>query len=212
MPYRSPLETKIAKKTTQAVSDFQLIEDGDRILVGDADRQFLLCADAFGASLVEVQGPELPIMDGSAGPCVFLLQSAGTEEQRRPKRFIRVKKRLRVEDGGKWRFDTKAGRQEILYRRIGRNELAVLQVMRAYVDALGGAFPQAVQSAVDEVSRLGSTPLAVAEGPDILGVVQLSSGDYEQAAGSLNQATKLNPDNEFTLIALAAAYGARKQP
>jgi tetratricopeptide (TPR) repeat protein len=41
----------------------------------------------------------------------------------------------------------------------------------------------------------------------ILGVVQLSSGDYEQAARSLNQATKLNPDNEFTLIALAAAYG-----
>jgi adenylate cyclase len=41
----------------------------------------------------------------------------------------------------------------------------------------------------------------------ILGVVQLSSGNYEQAAKSLNQATKLNPDNEFTLIALAAAYG-----
>ena len=34
MPYRSPLETKIAKKTTQALSDFQMIEDGDRILVG----------------------------------------------------------------------------------------------------------------------------------------------------------------------------------
>jgi adenylate cyclase len=40
----------------------------------------------------------------------------------------------------------------------------------------------------------------------ILGIVQLSSGDYEQAVRSLNQATKLNPDNEFTLIALAAAY------
>ena len=34
MPYRSPLETRIARKTTQAVSDFQMIEDGDRILVG----------------------------------------------------------------------------------------------------------------------------------------------------------------------------------
>ena len=34
MPYRSPLETKIAKKTTQAISDFQMIEEGDRILVG----------------------------------------------------------------------------------------------------------------------------------------------------------------------------------
>jgi UDP-3-O-[3-hydroxymyristoyl] N-acetylglucosamine deacetylase len=55
---------------------------------------------------VEVSAAEVPIMDGSAGPFVFLLQSAGIEEQRRPKRFIRVKKRLRVEDGDKWaQFD-----------------------------------------------------------------------------------------------------------
>ena len=53
-------------------------------------------------AVVELSAPEVPIMDGSAGPFVFLLQSAGIEEQRRPKRFIRVKKRLRVEDGDKW--------------------------------------------------------------------------------------------------------------
>lgn len=41
----------------------------------------------------------------------------------------------------------------------------------------------------------------------ILGLVQLSSGDYEQASRSLNQATKLNPDNEYTLLVLAATYG-----
>lgn len=34
MPYRSPLETRIAKKTTQAISDFKMIEEGDRVLVG----------------------------------------------------------------------------------------------------------------------------------------------------------------------------------
>src|ERR1700751_5701227 len=50
----------------------------------------------------ELSAAEVPIMDGSAGPFVFLLQSAGIEEQRRPKRFIRVTKRLRVEDGDKW--------------------------------------------------------------------------------------------------------------
>ena len=53
-------------------------------------------------AIVELSAPEVPIMDGSAGPFVFLLQSAGIEEQRTPKRFIRVKKRLRVEDGDKW--------------------------------------------------------------------------------------------------------------
>src|SRR5689334_4419115 len=57
-------------------------------------------------AVVELSAAEVPIMDGSAGPFVFLLQSAGIEEQRRPKRFIRVKKRLRVEEGGKWaQFD-----------------------------------------------------------------------------------------------------------
>jgi UDP-3-O-[3-hydroxymyristoyl] N-acetylglucosamine deacetylase len=46
------------------------------------------------------------IMDGSAGPFVFLLQSAGIEEQRAPKRFIRILEALQVDDGDKWaRFD-----------------------------------------------------------------------------------------------------------
>jgi len=53
-------------------------------------------------AFVEVTAPEVPIMDGSAGPFVFLLQSAGIEEQSAAKRFIRIKRRLRVEDGDKW--------------------------------------------------------------------------------------------------------------
>ena len=53
-------------------------------------------------AIVELSAPEVPIMDGSAGPFVFLLQSAGIEEQREPKHFIRIKKRLRVADGDKW--------------------------------------------------------------------------------------------------------------
>jgi UDP-3-O-[3-hydroxymyristoyl] N-acetylglucosamine deacetylase len=57
-------------------------------------------------AIVELSASEVPIMDGSAGPFVFLLQSAGIVEQHVPKRFIRVKKRLRVEDGDKWaQFD-----------------------------------------------------------------------------------------------------------
>jgi len=48
---------------------------------------------------VDVSAPELPIMDGSAAPFVFLLQSAGIEEQDAAKRFIRIKKALRFEQG-----------------------------------------------------------------------------------------------------------------
>lgn len=53
-------------------------------------------------AIVEVNGQEIPIMDGSAGPFVFLLQSAGIVEQNVLKEFIVVKKRIRVTDGDKW--------------------------------------------------------------------------------------------------------------
>ncbi len=51
---------------------------------------------------VDLSAPEVPIMDGSAGPFVFLLQSAGIEEQGAPKKFIRVLNPVEVEEGEKW--------------------------------------------------------------------------------------------------------------
>ena len=51
---------------------------------------------------VDLSAPEVPIMDGSAGPFVFLLQSAGIEEQSAPKKLIKIKKKIRVEDDDKW--------------------------------------------------------------------------------------------------------------
>jgi UDP-3-O-[3-hydroxymyristoyl] N-acetylglucosamine deacetylase len=59
---------------------------------------------------VDLSTEEVPIMDGSAGPFVFLLQSAGIEEQNAPKRFVRILKPLEVHDGDKWaRFDAYNG-------------------------------------------------------------------------------------------------------
>ncbi|GAB4507278.1 MAG: UDP-3-O-acyl-N-acetylglucosamine deacetylase [Sulfuricaulis sp.] len=51
---------------------------------------------------VDLTAAEVPIMDGSAGPFVFLVQSAGIAEQTAPKRFMRIKKEVRVEEGDKW--------------------------------------------------------------------------------------------------------------
>jgi len=51
---------------------------------------------------VDLDGPEVPIMDGSAAPFVLLLQQAGLEEQPAPKRFLRVKRKVEVQDGDKW--------------------------------------------------------------------------------------------------------------
>lgn len=51
---------------------------------------------------VDVDAPEIPIMDGSGASFVFLIQAAGIVEQQAPKRFVRVLKTVRVTDGDKW--------------------------------------------------------------------------------------------------------------
>jgi UDP-3-O-[3-hydroxymyristoyl] N-acetylglucosamine deacetylase len=86
-----------------------LLKDGVRI----ATVEHLMSAMAglgIDNAYVDVTAPEVPIMDGSASPFVFLLQSAGIEEQKAPKRFIRVLKQLDVQDDDKWvRFEPFAG-------------------------------------------------------------------------------------------------------
>jgi UDP-3-O-[3-hydroxymyristoyl] N-acetylglucosamine deacetylase len=55
---------------------------------------------------VDLSASEVPIMDGSAGPFVFLIQSAGVEEQNKPKQYLRIKRQISVRDGDKWaRFE-----------------------------------------------------------------------------------------------------------
>ncbi len=97
------------KATPENVSDTQLsttlAKDGVKI----STVEHLLSAFAglgIDNAYVDLSAPEVPIMDGSAGPFVFLVQSAGIEEQNAPKRFIRIKKSVLVQDGEKWaRFD-----------------------------------------------------------------------------------------------------------
>ncbi len=82
-----------------------LIEHGVRV----ATVEHLLSAFAglgIDNAYVDLSAPEVPIMDGSAGPFVFLLQSAGIAEQNAAKRFIRIKKPLFIEQTDKWaRFE-----------------------------------------------------------------------------------------------------------
>lgn len=53
-------------------------------------------------AIVELNAPEVPIMDGSAGPFVFLIQSAGVQEQQAPKKFVRIIKEVTLRDGDKF--------------------------------------------------------------------------------------------------------------
>src|SRR5690349_5148903 len=56
--------------------------------------------------VIELSAGEVPIMDGSSGPFVFLIQSAGIQEQDAPKRFVRIKQPIQVQDGDKYaRFE-----------------------------------------------------------------------------------------------------------
>ena len=78
-----------------------LIKDNVRV----ATVEHLLSAFAglgIDNAYVDVTAAEIPIMDGSAGPFVFLIQSAGIEEQNAPKKFIRIKRKLKIKDGDKW--------------------------------------------------------------------------------------------------------------
>ena len=97
------------KACPQNVGDTQLsttlVKDGARI----STVEHLLSAFAglgIDNAYVDVSAPEVPIMDGSAGPFVFLIQSAGIDEQNVAKKFIRIKQPVAVEDDDKWaRFD-----------------------------------------------------------------------------------------------------------
>lgn len=51
---------------------------------------------------IDVNAPELPVMDGSAQPFIYLLESTGIQELPTPKKFMHVVKKVRVEDGDKW--------------------------------------------------------------------------------------------------------------
>lgn len=78
-----------------------LVKDGVKV----ATVEHLLSAMAglgIDNAYIDVTAPEIPIMDGSAAPFVFLIQSAGIQEQNAPKRFIRIKRKVSVKDGDKW--------------------------------------------------------------------------------------------------------------
>lgn len=89
-----------AENVGETMLSTTLVKEGVRV----ATVEHLLSAMAglgIDNCYVELSAAEVPIMDGSAGPFVFLLQSAGIAEQEKAKRFIRIKREVTVEDGDK---------------------------------------------------------------------------------------------------------------
>ena len=97
-PVDVPADAQLVGETTLGTT---LIKDGVRV----ATVEHLLSALAglgIDNAFVDLTASEVPIMDGSAGPFVFLVQSAGIAEQNAYKRFVRIKRPVKVEDGDKW--------------------------------------------------------------------------------------------------------------
>lgn len=94
------LEAK-AENVGETALSTTLVQHGQRV----STVEHLLSAFAglgIDNAYIDLNAPEVPIMDGSAGPFVFLVQSAGIEEQNEAKQFIRIKKTVILEDGDKW--------------------------------------------------------------------------------------------------------------
>jgi K+-transporting ATPase ATPase B chain len=88
------------------------------------------------------------------------------------------------------------------------------EAMRVFVDREGGLFPKAVSDTVDNVSRSGGTPLVVADGREVLGVVQLKDivkGGIKERFAQLRKmgirTVMITGDNKLTAAAIAAEAG-----
>ena len=115
---------------------------------------------------VDLSASEVPIMDGSAGPFVFLLQSAGIEEQAKAKRFIRIKKPLTIQEGDKWaRFEPFDG-FKVGFSIDFNHPIFTAQTSRAEIDFSTTSFVKEVSRArtfgfVRDIEALRSRNLAL---------------------------------------------------
>jgi UDP-3-O-[3-hydroxymyristoyl] N-acetylglucosamine deacetylase len=92
-----PAQAKNVGDTTLSTT---LVKDGTRVSTVE-HLMSALAGMGIDNVMVDVSAAEIPIMDGSAAPFVFLLQSAGIEEQDAPKKFVRVKRPVTVKQDGK---------------------------------------------------------------------------------------------------------------
>ncbi len=105
-----------------------------------------LCGLGIDNAWIDLDAPEVPILDGSAAPFVFLIQSAGIEEQNAAKKFIRVTKTIEVKDGDKWaRFEPYDG-YRLAFSIVFNHPAIDKSAQKAEIDF-------AAQSYVREVSR-----------------------------------------------------------
>ena len=102
---RTDIESASIKASLENVFDTRLSTSLSNNEIKISTVEHLLSALAgigIDNAIVELDGPEVPIMDGSARPFVFMIQSAGIQEQSEAKKFIKIKKTIEVKEDEKW--------------------------------------------------------------------------------------------------------------
>jgi UDP-3-O-[3-hydroxymyristoyl] N-acetylglucosamine deacetylase len=102
---RTDIESAPIKASLENVFDTRLSTSlsNDEIKISTVEHLLsALAGIGIDNAVIELDGPEVPIMDGSARPFVFMIQSAGIQEQSAAKRFIKIKKTIEVKQGEKW--------------------------------------------------------------------------------------------------------------
>ena len=102
---RTDIESASIKASLENVFDTRLSTSlsNDEIKISTVEHLLsALAGIGIDNAIVELDGPEVPIMDGSARPFVFMIQSAGIQEQSEAKKFIKIKKTIEVKQDEKW--------------------------------------------------------------------------------------------------------------
>lgn len=131
-----------------------------------------LCGLGIDNAWIDIDAPEVPILDGSAAPFIFLIQSAGIEEQNAPKKFIKIKQTIEVTDGDKWaKFEPYSEGYKLAFSIIFNHPAIDSSSQQAVVDFSYDSYVQEVSRArtfgfMQEVEFLRENGLALGGGLD----------------------------------------------
>ena len=177
------------------------IDDGEGLSVATIEHVMAALAGLeIDNAIIELDGPEVPVMDGSAAPFVFLLECAGIVEQDAPRRAIEVLKPVSVGDGGKSAALT-AGRRlrhqpDHRFRRAARSSAR---------RCTGRSIPK-----LQERHRAAPAPSAFCEDVEALRAAGLARGGSMDNAIVIGEGRVLNRDGLRFPRRIRAPQGARR--
>lgn len=188
--FSTPLCTRIGLTAKESISTIEHI-------------MAALAAFEIDNALIEINGSELPIMDGSSNPFVALFQCAGKVAQDKERLYLRIKKPITLKSGEKEISITPSNHLSISFQALSKNADLLLNNQTYTYDHSWFSFKQEIASArtvafYDEISYLQANGLGL--GGSLDNTVVLKEGKVLNEAG-------LRYDNEFARHKILDALG-----